>query len=97
MSENTGYKTLLRRVLIQLWDEWPKCFSYQNVSAKKKTVSKKQKLKYQLKQIMQINLIFWWLFKHFTLLQICIQNLSSSMEFHMCSIRVAEVSGPHYF
>ena len=37
MSENIDWKTLLRRVLIQLWDKWPKCFSDQNLSAKKKT------------------------------------------------------------
>jgi len=39
MFENIGYKTLLWRVLIQLWNKWPKCFSAQNdwnVSAKKK-------------------------------------------------------------
>ena len=27
MSENTGWWTLPRRVLIQLWDKWPKCLS----------------------------------------------------------------------
>jgi len=34
MSENIGWKTMLRRVLIQLWDKWTKCFSDQNFSAK---------------------------------------------------------------
>jgi len=33
-SENMGWKTLLWRVLIQLWDNWPKCQSDQNASAK---------------------------------------------------------------
>ena len=47
MSEITGEKTLLRRVLIQLWGKLPKYFSdqsvssknYRNVSAKKKTAT----------------------------------------------------------
>jgi len=37
-------KTLLRRVSIQLWDNWPKCFSDQNISAKNdRNVSAKKK------------------------------------------------------
>jgi len=27
MSENLGYWTMIQQVLIQLWDEWPKCLS----------------------------------------------------------------------
>jgi len=34
MSANMGWKTLLWRVLIQLWDKWLKCFTDQNFSAK---------------------------------------------------------------
>jgi len=46
MFENIGKKTLLWRVLIQLWDKWPKCLSKnnRNVSAKKNTGRKPMKL-----------------------------------------------------
>ena len=37
MSENIGWKTLIRWVLIQLWEKGLKYFSDQNVPAIKKT------------------------------------------------------------
>ena len=36
MSENIGQWTLLWRVLIQLWNKWPKCVSDQNFPARQK-------------------------------------------------------------
>jgi len=54
MSENIGYWTLLWRVLMQLWDKWPKCFSDQHVSAKKwpKCHSEKKSSRLRLKRNM---------------------------------------------
>jgi len=46
MSENIGWKTLLRLVLIQQWDKWPKCFSDQNVSTKMTEMSQRKKTGY---------------------------------------------------
>jgi len=43
MSENIGYWTLLWRVLIQMWDKWPKCFEWPKCLSKKwpKSLSEK--------------------------------------------------------
>jgi len=42
VSENIGYWTLLRRVLMQLWDRWLKCVRDQNVSPKTKYLTEKK-------------------------------------------------------